>query len=93
MTRLSFEGLRNGRHASITWEDGALFGDPEACAWIEYLARVLEGQPIGPIGGPYSSRDHLQDPYAARADPLNLPRRGVAGGRSAAASRAHGAIQ
>jgi len=29
------------------------------------VAALLEGQIFGPIGGPYSSSHHLQDPYAA----------------------------
>ena len=60
-----FTGEHNGREISITWEDGALSGDPEAVAWIQEIAARLEGQIIGPIGGPYSTTDHLADPYAA----------------------------
>jgi hypothetical protein len=65
MTRLVFSGIRNGQLVRVAWQDGALSGDPECCMWIRYLARVLEGRVVGPIGGPYSSSDHLQDPYAA----------------------------
>jgi hypothetical protein len=42
LTRLAFEGLRNGRQIAIVWEDGALSGDPEPCAWIQRLAQVEE---------------------------------------------------
>jgi len=65
MTRLVFTGLRNGREISITWEDGALSGDPDTVAWIKYYAAAMEGSIVGPIGGPYSTTDHLGDPYAA----------------------------
>jgi hypothetical protein len=66
MTRLTFIGERNGREISVTWQNGALFGDPEACEWIRYLARVIDGQILGPIGGPYVARKYLRNPYAAR---------------------------
>jgi hypothetical protein len=65
MTRLTFTGERNGREISITWHDGMLSGDPEACGWIQRYATLLEGRPIGPIGGPYSSSSHLLNPYVA----------------------------
>jgi len=65
MTRLMFTGEHNGREISITWQDGALRGDPDACAWIRYLARVIDGQLVGPIGGPYVARNYLRNPYAA----------------------------
>jgi hypothetical protein len=67
MTRLTFTGLRNGREISITWEDGALSGDPELVGWIQHIAALAEGRVVGSVGGPYSSHDHLADPYAARA--------------------------
>jgi hypothetical protein len=69
MTRLVFTGRRNGRRVRVVWEDGALSGDLEACAWIKYIARIAEasGTIVGAIGGPYSTSDHLADPYAARA--------------------------
>jgi hypothetical protein len=47
MTRLVFTGLRNGRTVRVVWHDGALSGDPEACAWIAYIARIAETS--GPI--------------------------------------------
>jgi hypothetical protein len=69
MTRLTFTGKRNGHAITITWEDGALSGDPETVAWIRYVAKLAEaaGTIVGPIGGPYSTSNHLADPYAARA--------------------------
>jgi hypothetical protein len=48
--RLTFKGLRNGRHVRVVWEDGALFGDLEAVAWIRHVAALLEGQIVGAIG-------------------------------------------
>jgi hypothetical protein len=68
LTRLTFAGLRNGRHTSVTWEDGALSGDPDVVEWIEYIARIAEASAtiVGGIGGPYSSHDYLASPYSAR---------------------------
>jgi hypothetical protein len=34
----------------VVWEDGALFGDLEAVAWIRHVAALLEGQIVGAIG-------------------------------------------
>jgi hypothetical protein len=72
MTRLTFIGTRNGKPISIVWEDGALFGDLETCRWIHHLAALLEGQIVGSIGGPYSTSNHLADPYGARAIILSI---------------------
>jgi hypothetical protein len=72
MTRLTFTGIRNGRVVAITWEDGVLSGDLAACAWLEHLARVIDGHLFGPIGGPYVARDYLRNPYAARALILSI---------------------
>ena len=65
MTRLVFSGKRNGHAITINWEDGALSGDPEAVAWIQYVAKLAEGQILGPIGGPDTSSSHLLNPYVA----------------------------
>lgn len=69
MTRLTFTGKRNGKDISIIWEDGALTGDDgldgAVLDWIEQYARAMDGHTVGPIGGPYSTTDHLADPYAA----------------------------
>jgi hypothetical protein len=65
MTRLTFTGKRNGKQISITWEDGALSGEEPTVGWIQRYAAAMDGKPIGPVGGPYSTTDHLADPYAA----------------------------
>jgi hypothetical protein len=52
MTRLTFSGVRNHKRVTVTWENGALPGDPEAWAWIQYVASLLEGQIVGAVGGP-----------------------------------------
>jgi len=65
MTKFTFSGKRNGKPITITWEDGALSGDPDTVAWIKYYAAAMEGSIVGPVGGPYSTTDHLGDPYAA----------------------------
>ena len=65
MTRLAFSGLRNGQLVRVVWEDGSLSGDLEAVAWIRHIAELLEGQILGPIGGPYTSSSHLLNPYVA----------------------------
>ena|GEM_PF-2015178 len=65
MTRLTFTGMRNRKPITITWEDGELSGDPDTVAWIKYYAAAMEGSIVGPVGGPYSTTDHLSDPYAA----------------------------
>jgi hypothetical protein len=65
MTKLTFTGTRNGKQISITWEDGALSGDEQVTGWIKHYAAAMDGQIVGPVGGPYSTTDHLADPYAA----------------------------
>jgi hypothetical protein len=72
MTRLVFTGIRNHQIVRVVWQDGALSGDLEACAWIRRYAALLEGRVIGAIGGPYSTSNHLADPYAARAIILSI---------------------
>jgi hypothetical protein len=65
VTRLVFTGLRNHRRVRVVWHDGALSGDADTVAWIRHLAALLEGQILGPIGGPYTTSRHLQNPYVA----------------------------
>jgi len=65
MTRLTFSGMRNRKRVTVTWEDGRLSGHAPTVAWIRRYAGMLEGQITGPIGGPYTTTDHLHNPYVA----------------------------
>ena len=66
-TTFSISGERNRRHITITWTDGELSGDPPTVWWIRQYAQMLDGTMQGQVGGPYTTHDHLQSPYTARA--------------------------
>ena len=53
----------SSRIASVQWEDGRLSGDAGAVALALLLATTAD--PVGPPEGPYTERDHLQDPLSA----------------------------
>lgn len=67
MTQFSISGERNGRHITITWEDGKLSGDPATVWWIQQLAEMEEGQTVRMLVGPATTHDHLASPWSARA--------------------------
>lgn len=67
MTSFSLTGMRNGQTVTVTWTDGRLSGDHDTVAWVEFLAEELDGTMQGPLGGPYTTTDHLASPYTARA--------------------------
>jgi hypothetical protein len=68
MTQFSISGERNGRHITITWEDGVLGGDdPDTVAWIKQWAEMLEGQVMGMLVGPKTRHNHLESPWSARS--------------------------
>ena len=56
---------KNGNQVSITWEDGRLSGDYVTVKLAESLAEALEGEPVGPVCGPYTTTNHLADPLSA----------------------------
>lgn len=52
-----------GEDSRLDWEDGRVTGTKAA------LDRVYEmagnSSVVGPVGGPYTTRDHLEDPLSA----------------------------
>lgn len=63
--RFTLAGLLEGRAASITWDQGALGGDPEAVWRLVARATELEGQVVW-IGDAHETEtDHLSHPLSA----------------------------
>lgn len=50
---------------AISWDAGQLDGPP----WLQVLAQidadVRDGEPLGPVGGPYSTTRHLRNETGA----------------------------
>lgn len=71
----SVTGVYGTSEATVTWVDGVLRGgrpgqaptgwDIAALAAIELKALRLEGREVGPIPGPYTTADHIDDPLSA----------------------------
>lgn len=55
---------KNGDKVTVMWEDGNLTGDYVTVKRAESLAKALEGERVGPVGGPYTESDHLLDPIS-----------------------------
>jgi len=55
---------KNGDKVTVTWEDGKLTGDYVTVRRAESLAKMLEGERVGPVCGPYTESDHLSDPIS-----------------------------
>lgn len=49
----------------VTWDDGELSGFPFFVESIRGVADAEEGEEVGPVGGPYTTEDHLEDPVSA----------------------------
>ena len=48
---------------TITWDDGKVTGNRARS--LRLLARMREGKEVGPIGGPYTYKNHLLDPISS----------------------------
>jgi hypothetical protein len=53
------------RRLTVTWNRGQLTGDAALIAAARDRAAALEGEQVGPQGGPYSGTNHLASPIAA----------------------------
>jgi hypothetical protein len=58
-------GTIRGKAATLIWKSGAISGDQLAVLEVEAAASAAEGQPIGPVCGPYTTQKHLSDPLSA----------------------------
>ena len=57
------KGKYERKKASITWEDGLVYGNPELTRAV--LLRNEESDREGPIGGPYTTSKHLSNPLSS----------------------------
>ena len=58
-------GIYAGVEVTVTWDDGRLSGHESAVYAAGLRARSREGQPVGPVCGPYTYTEHLQSPLSA----------------------------
>lgn len=49
----------------VTWQDGRITGDLVALGDLQQAADDQDGLAVGPVGGPYTTRNHLADPLSA----------------------------
>lgn len=63
--KFTAHGKLGRRRVAVTWQDGAVAGDPVACAIIRGISKGMEGYPVGPPAGPYTEHNHLTDPVSA----------------------------
>lgn len=60
----SVTGKLNGfpdEYHTLEWDDGRLTGEPWLVLIAESESAAREGQPLGPVEGPFSVHDHLRD--------------------------------
>lgn len=50
---------------TVQWDQGRITGDSALVVMITARARALDGIDIGPPEGPYTLRNHLDDPLSA----------------------------
>lgn len=53
-----------GKPETFTWKDGELTGKPVLVELVKTLAEVMDGEEIGPVGGPSITSNYLDDPLA-----------------------------
>lgn len=62
-------GLLRSQEVSLRWEEGRILPVDDhsrvAALQVERLTEVLEGEPVGPPGGPVTENAHLKDPLSA----------------------------
>lgn len=63
-------GRVEGRVASLTWtdEDDVLVvsgPDVRLAAALHQMSDLFYGERVGPVGGPYTERNHIEDPLSA----------------------------
>lgn len=56
---VTITGMYHHRTVRVTWQQGYLAGDAELIAEVQLKAMLLDGQLVGPPGGPYTWTDHL----------------------------------
>lgn len=49
-----------GRTRTITWDNGSFSGDQKLVARVVSGLKILEGEPLGPIGGPETITNHTK---------------------------------
>lgn len=59
------KGEKLSKEYNLVYNDGQLSGDEFAVRLVETHAEALEGQMVGPVGGPWTETDHLSDSLSA----------------------------
>lgn len=62
---MKLKAKKNNKVFSLIYEDGMLSGDEFAVRLVETYADALEGKMVGPVGGPWTETNHLEDPLSA----------------------------
>ena len=65
MSAWKVRGTFKGRSVVLGFRDGELWGDELAVAAIEARSGELEGIPVGPVGGPYTFKEHARNVFGA----------------------------
>jgi hypothetical protein len=58
-------GKFRGRTVEVTWDDGQLSGDEEACKWIKWRVDTFFEGTVILAYGTAGDTNHLADPYRA----------------------------
>jgi len=59
------KGKYKGKQVEMVWDNGKLSGSLKLINALRRRAALLEGTLVGPVGGPFTQRHHLQDPLSA----------------------------
>lgn len=63
--RFTAKGAIGGHQHEVTWDNGTLSGSPFAIEYLNRMAEWRDGEPVGPVLGPYTEHDHLTSPISA----------------------------
>lgn len=51
-------------YEEVRWEDGILSGTPVGMIEFRNMALTSQGEPFGPVEGPYNYEDHMTNPWS-----------------------------
>jgi len=68
--KFNVTGTIRGQPVTLTYSKGliggpTLTGDALAVEEVEFMVQALQGTSLGPVGGPYFTKNYLKEPLAA----------------------------